>query len=196
MTTVRGLTVKSNPGGLLRSIHSPVFIAQPFTDPNTNPEKVSSELNGVWDTGATGSVITQKVIDELKLKPVGMTLVNTASARDVPTPEFIVDLVLPNKVVIQGLRVTQGELAGIDVLIGMDVIMMGDFHISNYKGNTQMSFSVPSVSPTEYSKTLAGIPDPTLPKMTDSNGRLLPRSERRKLEREQKKHERNKRLGL
>ena len=49
---------------------------------------------GIWDTGATGTVITQKIVDALQLQPTGYTKVNTASQRNVHTPTFLVDVTL------------------------------------------------------------------------------------------------------
>jgi hypothetical protein len=42
------------------------------------------------------------------------------------------------------VRFTLGNLMGCDVLIGMDIITMGDFVVSNKGGVTVMSFRVPS----------------------------------------------------
>jgi hypothetical protein len=39
---------------------------------------------------------------------------------------------------------------GIDVLIGMDIISLGDFAISNFDGKTQFSFRIPSQRHVEY----------------------------------------------
>jgi hypothetical protein len=37
------------------------------------------------------------------------------------------------------------SMALIDILIGMDIIQLGDFHISNTGGNTCFSFVIPSL---------------------------------------------------
>ncbi|MBI5119091.1 retroviral-like aspartic protease family protein [Candidatus Poribacteria bacterium] len=101
----------------------------PSFAPSTPPPDVvqaARKYDGIWDTGATNSVISQRVVDELGLKPTGMVKVQTAS--DCKACEtFLVSIVLPNKVVIPYVRVTKGMLAGCDVLIGMDIIMEGDF---------------------------------------------------------------------
>jgi uncharacterized protein YecA (UPF0149 family) len=41
-------------------------------------------------------------------------------------------------------------LDGIDVLIGMDIITLGDFSVTNFQGNTCMSFRVPSLHQIDY----------------------------------------------
>lgn len=42
------------------------------------------------------------------------------------------------------LNVTEGDLLGADVLIGMDVINNGDFSVTNHGGVTKFSFRMPS----------------------------------------------------
>ena len=104
---------------------------------------------GIWDTGATNSVISQKVVDECNLKPIGMTMVQSATdqrARET----FLVSIFLPNKVVVPSVRVTKGLLADCDVLIGMDIISGGDFAITHYDGKTTFSFRLPSMEQIDF----------------------------------------------
>ena len=58
-------------------------------------------------------------------------------------------------VVIQRLTVNLGTLVGgFDSLIGMDIITLGDFTITNFKGKTCMSFRVPSQHEVDYVKDI------------------------------------------
>ncbi|NNN10151.1 MAG: hypothetical protein HKL85_13290 [Acidimicrobiaceae bacterium] len=119
-------------------------------DKSIGPNKQTADLIGIWDTGASGTMITQRVVDELEIKPIGRTEVHHAQGSD-ESPVFLVDLQLPMKVVIQGLTVTLGKLPpGVDVLIGMDVIGTGDFAVTNVGGMTTMSFRVPSQVKIDY----------------------------------------------
>jgi hypothetical protein len=104
---------------------------------------------GIWDTGATSSVITAKVIADLSLAPTGRTRVRTVNG-DRDSGVFLVDIELPMGVAIQSVQVTEGTVFDADVLIGMDIIGMGDFSITNVGGNTTMSFRVPSVREIDY----------------------------------------------
>lgn len=57
---------------------------------------------------------------------------------------FLVNIYLPNNVAIQEMRVCKGDLGdNADILIGMNVINLGDFAITNPGGITQFSFRVP-----------------------------------------------------
>jgi predicted aspartyl protease len=105
----------------------------------------------VWDTGATGSVITQKVIDELGLKEISITEAYGADGK-YNTEVYLINLVVPNGVSIQPLRVTKGKLQGFDVLVGMDVITQGDFVVTNFAGKTCFSFRCPSTECIDFVK--------------------------------------------
>jgi len=50
---------------------------------------------------------------------------------------------LPNGVLVQGVAASEAELKVCDALIGMDVISMGDFLVTN-KDRTRFAFRVPS----------------------------------------------------
>lgn len=105
---------------------------------------------GIWDTGATGTVITQKVVDALQLQPTGYTTVHTAGGI-VDSPTFLVDVVLSSGVRVTELNVTLGNLYdSVDLLIGMDIIQLGDFAVTNFNGNTCMSFRIPSLHQIDY----------------------------------------------
>lgn len=138
-------TVKSN-SGLLRVL---------ITDINVHiPGKVNySSIKAIWDTGASGCAITKKVAQQLGLVPTGMAQVNTANGIATQNT-YTIDIGLPNKVIIQGIIATEIDAlaAECDALIGMDVITLGDFSITNHNGATCMSFRVPSGHEIDYVK--------------------------------------------
>ena len=105
---------------------------------------------GLWDTGATSTTITSKVIKALALPELGITKASGVSGTFM-TSVHMIDLMLPNGIVVPKLKVTKGILGDhFDVLIGMDVISLGDFAISNYNGSTALSFRIPSLMKTDY----------------------------------------------
>lgn len=106
----------------------------------------------IWDTGATGSVITKKVVQELDLKTVGIVKVHTASDTTMANTYFV-NIWLPNKVIVSNLGVIEGKIAGqCEVLIGMDIISKGDFAVTNYNGRTVFTFRLPSVGCIDFVK--------------------------------------------
>ena len=136
---------------LSRVLMTEVGIAPTF-DPAGAPAEKPAEyvrFKAIWDTGATASVITQKIVDALKLVPTGMTQVHHAHGKTM-AEVYLVNVGLPNRVAFSGVRVTKGDLASCDVLIGMDIISQGDFAVSNHQGKTTFSFRIPSVEETDY----------------------------------------------
>lgn len=65
---------------------------------------------------------------------------------------YLVSIALPNNVIISPVRVTECETLNgpFDVLIGMDIISIGDFVITNLNNQTVMSFRIPSVSRIDF----------------------------------------------
>ena len=60
------------------------------------------------------------------------------------------NFILPNQVMIANITVPKGDFRGADVLIGMDIIRLGDFSITNYQGITKMSYRTPSIKHIDY----------------------------------------------
>lgn len=141
---------KSPSGGRRSAILTNVGICLPF--PLITGETIEKEVQqfiGVWDTGATNTVISKKIVDAVGLKPTGQTKVNTPAGDDYQNT-YLVNLTLPMGFMFPNLMVTEGKMAGVDALIGMDIICLGDFSITNLIGNTVMNFRIPSMIEYDY----------------------------------------------
>ena len=157
-----------------------VYISQAFnralfpTPPK--PEDIGAKkFISIWDTGATGTVISQKVIDECGLKPISLAKVSTASQKDVLTTVYFVSIILPMKIVIPQLRVIRGSIAGgADVLIGMDIISNGDFSVTNCEGKTVFSFRMPSIERIDFVEKSRKAKEPLPPRALRKVGRNDP----------------------
>lgn len=105
----------------------------------------ATEIKALWDTGATGSCISKQIVKSLGLQPIGKVQIKTPSG-SANMNKCIVDVILNNEIRIKGVPVMETEIGdqGIDLLIGMDIIGMGDFAVSNYDDKTQFSFRIPS----------------------------------------------------
>ena len=99
-------------------------------------------VKAIWDTGAYGSVISPRVAEELGLMPVGVKPIQTANGI-YEAYAYVVDVMLPNKLVIRGVEVSESDLKVCDALIGMDIISMGDMKITN-KPTTKFMFRIPA----------------------------------------------------
>ena len=99
-------------------------------------------VKAIWDTGAYGSVISPRVAKELGLMPVGVKPIQTANGT-YEAYAYVVDVMLPNKLVIRGVEVSESDLKVCDALIGMDIISMGDMKITN-KPTTKFMLRIPA----------------------------------------------------
>jgi len=120
-----------------------------------HPDRPHQNINykkfqAIWDTGATNTVITKKVVEECGLIPTGMTKVCTASGETIQNT-YLVNILLVNKVEVYQLRVTEGVIIGpVDVLVGMDIIGNGDFAVTNKDGKTVFTFRFPSIERIDF----------------------------------------------
>lgn len=130
--------------GLARKLVTECGVSGPFVPKTQKGTYNPVQFKGLWDTGATGSVITETVAKTLKLKPSGKATVNHAGGTSV-VDTYFVNLYLPNKMIIPMVKVTVGMLADADLLIGMDVIGLGDFTVTNSGNRTTFCFAAPSL---------------------------------------------------
>ena len=114
------------------------------------------KFTALWDTGATHTCITQEVVDSTKLFPTGIGKVNTANGY-VEVERYIIDLMLPDDVVVQRLLVNKlKKISDAQLLIGMDIISLGDFAVTNQK-KTTFTFRIPSRTTLDFvTETVTG----------------------------------------
>lgn len=147
----QALTFTSN-RGLLTQIVTEIGVSKPF-DPNTDAPEPRPEIHstrGLWDTGASRSVITKATARSLGLVPTSLArMTHAGGATDANV--YLVNLYLPNRVMIHTIGVVEMEdTGGFGALIGMDVITLGDFALTNYNDTTVMSFRYPSIQTVDY----------------------------------------------
>lgn len=152
MNLTTSFTVTSN-NGRLKELKTPCTVFLPHRPETMTPEQLKS-IKGVkcqclWDTGASSSCISKNLAEKLGLKQVGIAQSFTAAG---PTlaKTYVVNIGLPNHVQIPMVQVSEAVLNGFDVLIGMDIITLGDFSITNVGGRTIFSFRVPSTETIDY----------------------------------------------
>ena len=125
--------------------------------PQDHYDEVSGQTRyrALWDTGANISVITQRVVDDLGIPVEGYIPVGQVDGEFL-AQVYSVALYLPNAVTIPALQVVKAALTGTDVLIGMDIINLGDFAVSNRNGKTMFSFRMPSVIDFDFAAETQG----------------------------------------
>lgn len=130
-----------------------VGVSEAHSPESDVPEPLVSHFRAIWDTGASASVISQQVIAELNLYPIDKTKVLTANGERIANV-YLVHIYLRNKVSFSGVRVTDGNLLGTSILIGMDIIGSGDFAVTHSDGKTCMSFQLPSSRKIDFVKEM------------------------------------------
>jgi hypothetical protein len=103
----------------------------------------SGVYKGVWDTGAMTTMITPRVFTELNLIPVDTALVSGVNSQSEIKPVVLIDIILPNSVRINQVRAAVSDISGVDMLIGIDIIQLGDFSISTLNRETVFTFAIP-----------------------------------------------------
>lgn len=101
-------------------------------------------------------MVSQDVIAACGLAPTGVAQVHGVHGVEL-ADTFLVNIALPNKVVFPGVRVTKGTIKDGDVLIGMDIIGMGDFSVTNSGGMTKFSYRTPSIEHIDYVEQIKNI---------------------------------------
>ncbi len=151
--TPSAFTVKAD--GLVNRLISPCVISDVWDPDDSEPEPPSVEFNALWDTGATNTGISNHVVDSLGLVPDGYVEARHAQGIAYDVPRFTVNLVLPSNAMVLGVQVSQVELfGGIDVLLGMDIINLGDFAVTNNDQETMFSFVIPSQRHINYAEEI------------------------------------------
>jgi predicted aspartyl protease len=144
MTNYRSFKIESIVGHNFRALTSSCGVSVAYNpSASAQPRPVTKNFVALWDTGATNTVISQKVVDQLKLVATSKTKafhVNGESIVDV----YYVNIMLPNEMGFNFLKVTKGILSGIDILIGMDIIGVGEFSISHVDGKSVFEFKLPA----------------------------------------------------
>jgi len=105
----------------------------------------------IWDTGASGSCISEELAQIMKMVPEGKGRTMTPNGTSVVNV-YTVNLHLPNQVSVIGVRVSDSQIGaqGLGLLVGMDIISMGDLSVSNFDNKTTISFRMPSKKKTDY----------------------------------------------
>ena len=104
--------------------------------------------NAIWDTGADTTVISSRIVKKLQLKPLRQGLI-TGIGGDSNSNAYLVHIQVPTGDFVTDVEVMENDYYDYDVIIGTDVIMFGDFLITNANDKTTFQFRTPSEGGTD-----------------------------------------------
>lgn len=136
---------------ITRVLYQNIKVSKNIIPPNILPTNELHSFKAIWDTGATNTVITENVAKKCNLKIIDMVMMSHGGGEEL-SPVYLVGIHLKDNLHIYSVRVTQGKISGADVLIGMDIITLGDFAITNTKKKTLFSFRIPSIAEIDFIK--------------------------------------------
>lgn len=143
---VKAITIRKT--GIARSIISSVEVHDFFS-------ANACETLGIWDSGATNSVITKSVAQKLGLTSIGQTRVRGVHGIRIVNVYFVQIKLMGTDISFETNVTECDDLSNdqsVGMLLGMNIITKGDFSITNYRGNTTMSFRIPSKHRIDYLK--------------------------------------------
>ncbi len=108
---------------------------------NSPDLKIKKGVSALWDTGATISVISTNLVQELGLIPIDVKRVSGFVGSSILAKSYIVDLEFGN-LKIGFTSVVEAPLIRYDMIIGMDIMGMGDIHVTHPKLSTVFEFVV------------------------------------------------------
>jgi len=131
-----------NGNGKWSKIITPCQVASIPRRNSTEPIEQKTYDSAQWDTGATITLISHRVVAELGLKHIRYTSISGIDNKPTKARTYIVNLKFPNEVEARYVEVAEAPLLFVDLLIGMDIIAEGDFHYSIANGISSFTFEL------------------------------------------------------
>ena len=105
--------------------------------------------SSVWDTGATNTIISTAVVEALELKPVSSTQIEGVGGI-IDSSVYRINIYVDGCLEFKSIEALSGDIGDYDLIIGMDIITLGDFVISNKDNQTWFAFRYPSSDHIEF----------------------------------------------
>lgn len=131
-------------------------VSEPSTPDVLSPPML--DIKAIVDTGCMTTSVSRGVINQLGITtPCGVSHgFDGANGAGTCTP-YLIDLYLPNGISAKGIKVDCLDNMKPDMLIGMDILLQGDFCISTGGGKGKFTFQVPATHSTDYEEELVKI---------------------------------------
>jgi hypothetical protein len=199
MLDFQAFTVKFS--AKMKVLFSKAGVSQAF-DPNDTKmnQPPITELDAIWDTGASCTLISKEYAVKVGLIPTGKTTIRGVNNSTLENT-YQVNVYLPNKVCLGFLKIAEAPAlaGGAGMLIGMDIIGSGDFSVYNEAGKTVMTYRLPSIGGIDFVVEAGNIKSrrAIMQKIEEQRNSRKPLSKKEWLKRKKqiknKKHKKNRR---
>jgi hypothetical protein len=99
----------------------------------------------LWDTGSTGCCIDAELAVKLGLKQYGTIGLNDSQGGHGLVSAYLIDIIFPDGASARTVTAAGVHTGGkFDIIIGMNIIALGDFALTRDKDKTVLSFRLPS----------------------------------------------------
>ena len=130
--------------GVLQAIITDAYVFDGTEfDMNKVPFHKYFTQKAAWDTGAEVTIISQRVVESLGLKPFEHTKVMGIGGIE-NVDVYRIHLGLPNGYLYKNLIVYGSDIDDYDILIGMDLIARSNFFLTNIEGHNRFIFQIPA----------------------------------------------------
>ncbi len=137
--------------GIARALHVDVLVSEAGQLDDSKFIKTIA----IWDTGATMSNISSSLAQELGLVSTGKKDVKGVHGVQEKLV-YDIDIILPNQFKFQAIKACECDDLSADgkcrMLIGMDIISLGDMAVTNVNGQTYLTFRIPSIERVDFVK--------------------------------------------
>lgn len=145
--------------GANRQVLSNIHIGRPVeqTGVRAKASIASAEFSALWDTGATTTMVAPRVVQAANLDECGYMSVTGVHGETRDLKAYRAAIVLSEKplltpdentIAFHEAKVAMFErddqIRGVDVIIGMDLMLCGDFWVSGTNGERWFSFCYPA----------------------------------------------------
>lgn len=129
--------------GRIMAILSDAYVFEAVDLDKEKPSNSFHTTHAAWDTGAEITIISPRIVKSLNLKPITKTKVMGIGG-DETVDVFKVHVGLPNNFLYEDLVVYCSDIDDYDILIGMDIISLSDFFLTNVEGNSKFCYRIPA----------------------------------------------------
>ena len=100
-------------------------------------------VSALWDTGASICAISKEVAYEIGLKPTGKTECEVAGGKSIEAETAKISFTLPDGTTTEAeTSIIEMPSRAYDLIVGMNVILQGDFLIRKTQGGFEFLFKI------------------------------------------------------